>query len=1179
MKILTLRLKNLNSLKGDWKIDFTQPPFSDNGLFAITGPTGAGKSTLLDAICLALYHQTPRLGTISTSSNEIMTRGTADCLAEVEFEVKGAAYRAFWSMRRARDSTTGSLQNATVELAEVRTGKVMTTQIRQKMEMIEQLTGLNFARFTKSMMLSQGQFAAFLNAPENDRAELLEELTGTEIYSQISISVHERHAESKRALEAMQREADLVAVLSEAQREQLQAEKQAVEREIARHQHAYALYQQQLQWQEQHGLAQQAHQHALAAQTAAEQGVIAAQEDLQRLAQNAPAERLRLPFQRTQDAEAALQQCQEQREKQQQQRPACQRALEEARTALQQAQSQWHSLREQQTQQEQHIHDKVSPLDNAITALDNQQQALAQRLLPLEKEWQQAVAERQQHQQALASVTAQQQQNASSLQQWAPYAGLGSELAAWQVAWEQLTSLGAIPFATLADVQEHHQQCLTRVATQQQAYEQAQHEWQVALQQGDEVALTARLTRAQQQWPEVLKAQTLQRQWTELNDEQHHLTAALQQHAIALEQGEQNVAKKREQYRQQQQLLTDLKRLVSQEQQLQHYRQQLHAGDPCPLCGATAHPLKPGDVVDLPETIARCEQAEQVLAALEAEGKQLNEQLTQARLSQQQAQQRLHVVASNTAEIMSQWQALCAEHAAWQALPFDSASLATLAAQTQQEMQHTQQHINTLRAAQAAHQQQQRALEQAQGQLATAQQALQQQQKWVARVAAQNMAPPQGDVASWLRSLHEKVQAYQQAQDQQQQLERQRQDTERQQELAEQREQHLHKDVVNVQQQYQDLNASLVQTREERMAVFGDMSVQEARRQMQQRLSDAETLLEQKKRTCDNAHQQLQSLEERIRGLQEQAERLKSDHDAAEKVWQQALADSPFATQQAFELALLPDQERQRLELLKQQLDHQLANARAREEQTQEQLKALVAHPNAMAWQQMSVDDVREQTTLAQQQHHQAIERKGQIDQQLHEDQQRQQQHARLLTKMAQQQRAHDDVSLLHALIGSANGDKFRKFAQGLTLDHLLYLANQQLERLHGRYQLARKQGEGLALWVLDTWQGDQARDAKTLSGGESFLVSLALALALSDLVSHKTSIDGLFLDEGFGTLDADTLDIALDALDNLNASGKTVGVISHVEAMKDRIPTQIRVHKKSGLGVSELDEQFRWRG
>ena len=105
----------------------------------------------------------------------------------------------------------------------------------------------------------------------------------------------------------------------------------------------------------------------------------------------------------------------------------------------------------------------------------------------------------------------------------------------------------------------------------------------------------------------------------------------------------------------------------------------------------------------------------------------------------------------------------------------------------------------------------------------------------------------------------------------------------------------------------------------------------------------------------------------------------------------------------------------------------------------------------------------------------------------------------------------------------------------------------------------------------MDGWQGDVARDTRTLSGGESFLVSLALALALSDLVSHKVSIDSLFLDEGFGTLDGDTLETALSALDALNASGKMIGIISHVEALKERIPVQIRVSKEGGVGYSTL--------
>ena len=149
MKILALRLKNLNSLKGEWTLDFRQPPFAGNGLFAITGPTGAGKSTLLDAICLALYHQTPRLPSVGASSNDLMTRHTADCLAEVTFEVQGSLYRAFWSQRRARDKVDGALQAPKVELAQIDaatgTGTILTTHSNEKLKRIATLTGLTLS--------------------------------------------------------------------------------------------------------------------------------------------------------------------------------------------------------------------------------------------------------------------------------------------------------------------------------------------------------------------------------------------------------------------------------------------------------------------------------------------------------------------------------------------------------------------------------------------------------------------------------------------------------------------------------------------------------------------------------------------------------------------------------------------------------------------------------------------------------------------------------------------------------------------------------------------------------------------------------------------------------------------------------------------------------------------------
>ncbi len=215
MKILKLRFKNLNSLYGEWEIDFTAPDYVSNGIFAITGPTGAGKSTIMDAICLALYGATPRLGKITASGNEIMSRQTGECFAEVTFESQAGRFRCHWGQHRARKQTDGRLAEARHEIAEADTGKILESKKRDVAMVIEAKTGMDFDRFTRSILLAQGSFAAFLKAAPDERAPVLEQITGTEIYSTISQRVHERARDEHNQLDLLQAETAGLTILSD----------------------------------------------------------------------------------------------------------------------------------------------------------------------------------------------------------------------------------------------------------------------------------------------------------------------------------------------------------------------------------------------------------------------------------------------------------------------------------------------------------------------------------------------------------------------------------------------------------------------------------------------------------------------------------------------------------------------------------------------------------------------------------------------------------------------------------------------------------------------------------------------------------------------------------------------------------------------------------------------------
>lgn len=1135
MKILKLRLKNLNSLRGEWTIDFSQTPFTQSGLFAITGPTGAGKSTLFDAICLALYHETPRLKAISATQNQLMTRHSTECLAEVEFAVRGEVYRAFWSQRRARGRVNGSLQPPKVELARG-DGTILCHQIQDKLKTIEALTGLNFSRFTKSVLLAQGGFAAFLHAPINERAELLEQLTGTEVYGQLSRQVFEQTREKKQALSLLKQRLADTALWTEEERHRHLQQQQQGESERQRLKLAITeCEQQQARWQTwQQALAD--YQHAEQALKSIEQAANEYAEQDRCLEQAKLARDIAPDHQRWQEAEQRYQQLtaqyhSEQQRQQQQQQQLHQLATQGTRL-LQHAQQQWAEDNQKTLATLQHYQEQLE--QNQHIATWQNQYAL----------WQQQWQELQQEQVKINNVA--------------------TQLAAQQ----RLLATAQTASQQQQQVVEEKKQHLSEQEQQQQHLQQ-----QLTTQLGDQPNLAAFYAHWQQQqqqahwWQNLLTSvQNLQQLKQDLAVLQQQQQLAQQQYTAATEKRDEEA----DCYQKLKQQLQTLQQQAEQArfiEQFADHRAKLQAGEPCPLCGSREHPqVATYRRIESDAFTVEMKALEQQLAACEERGKTQRDVMTRAERDSQHLQQRCEDKQKQQQKLEQECQvllqALGVPPWVWQ----DAMTLLPpYQMKFQQQYQQFKQRIETVQvlhqalidiekviqqateqyqAAEKAWQRQQTSLQEVlaqRNQLQTTLQLLQQQQQQREQHLQSTLPEDGPDLAQRLAQIAEQVKHWQQWQIEQKKAES---------ELTEQQ----------IQQQQLTQQANLWQ---QRLAETANIVGQP---------SGDDIVLPTDQTRCDEMWQTLQQQRSHTAGvlsqLQQQLAAQELEQQRQHQCWQQALQRVGLADEAAFLDAWLDDTVYQTLLAQRQQRQEQWQQAQ-HELQMRE---SLWQQQQAFGCPALSESDLAAQLAQLQTEQHHVQTQLAQLALLLQQDEEKRQQQQSLLQQCAQQQQDYDYWEKLDQLIGSAQGDKFRRFAQGLTLAHLIALANQHLAMLDGRYRLQRKLDAELEMEIIDLWQGDVERDTRTLSGGESFLVSLALALALSDLVSHQLRLDSLFLDEGFGTLDPDTLETALAALDRLHARGKMIGIISHVEALKQRIPVQIKVNKQHGLGVAALE-------
>jgi exonuclease SbcC len=1241
MKILRISGKNLASLAGEFAIDFESEPLASAGLFAISGPTGAGKSTLLDALCLALYGDTPRLLKRSSTrlpdvgeetvtaqdARTLLRRGAAEGWAEVDFVGSDdRRYRARWAVRRSRNKPNGALQPVKISLNRLpELIPVGGTNTEAAAEIVQRI-GLSFEQFTRAVLLAQNEFSAFLKTDENERGELLETLTGTTIYSDISRRAFERYKAEQVRTQVLQSKLANAAPLSPEDRALLESERASADLARQALDDRHALLEGQLRWHQELDKLTRGEAQAEQVLAAANAQRVDAGERRQRLATLDAVQAARPLSLEVQRLEAERRQAHSAIETTQAQLAA---ALEVRRTSV----AETDAATAQLDAAEAALRAAAPQLDDA-KALDAALATLApnhvQAQSALDAARTQARQAREQHQAKSTALAGAQQARDNAAAWLAAKSRLDAVAGAWG-QWERLLRQGEDTLATLAANQAAAE------TIQAQALGAAEREAQAT---SALVASTARLdaletTRraamaalasldaeaigAERQGLDVRRERLMQaeRSWTDLAAA-HATLAGLARDVDRVEtarsNAERGLAEARAGAPALEAAMTQAERSLAAAElacaaDVEQLRANLEDDAPCPVCGAHEHPYA-----------HQAAPLKNMLASLRAEvdGCRL-------RVRENSALQAQHAAAAGAAHerlaalahdrltlgerVASLEQAWHADPLAAVAPPADeradwfvaqrSALRDAVDALARQEQQW--------RAAAAARDAAQHEVDAAQSDLARLRSAAEAGREAAAGLQAAlkthmlrheaasaqldallaeldgPLADAHGDgwqaawrrdPATWCAARAQEAAAWREHTDALARATAAIATLDVETTALATRIAEIDAASARSALDFERIDAELTQKRTARAALWAGRPARDVERELNAAVTSARELLAARQLVAQHAAQGETTARTALAGLVERVAQLDSAGAAAATAladWLEDYRKDPDGVDDIANLDALARllqvgaawlaQERTALNAIDTEVGQ--ATAILSERRAQRLAHLASAPPDGQP-----VEAVTAAFDAIQAERHAAIEASTSARLRVMQDDERRVAAASSLREIEQQQMQEQRWGKLSELIGSSDGKKFRNYAQQFTLDVLLGYANAHLAQLAKRYRLERVSYAGmpsLALMVRDQDMGGEVRSVNSLSGGESFLVSLALALGLASLSSNRVRVESLFIDEGFGSLDSETLGVAMDALDALQSLGRKVGVISHVQEMTERIATKVLVRPAGG--------------